>query len=492
MHPPYLPPPPPLPLPPRPKWQHPAVVITLLIVFPPAGIVIVWLCDWPQRKKIIATVVSGLWFALLVFTPSDDAKDEKDDDRADSTPTEAAEPVTRTAVPDFAGENLATAGDTAREAGFDSMSHDATDEDAAQRVEGNWSVCFQSPAAGTEAALGTTIDFAVVPEGTPCPSRDGAAVTHPEAPDVTGLPYADAEGALRDIGLTDIEADSAYTDVTLPAGHDDWVVCFQSPAAGEELRDPGTIPAPSPLHIRRRPEVTGLDSPFAVVSARPPTPPLPSSSAASDVYKGRAPPRNPNRNRRWTRKTTVASSTTKTATRPEQQAQPPSTRATPATAPPWTATTTAQPATPDPHSTTWYRVLSRQSVSERDRLFVNRNPVLRPLVVADAGVVRSVLQDELDLFPEHFALGGRLGLPEDALPDREVTESLAVEVALKQLLRRASEVGQPAVGEIGADVDLPVGVGDHVDDLHDRTIAAPTDNDAGCPPSERGEPSWRG
>ncbi|MGK5532749.1 PASTA domain-containing protein [Streptomyces sp. URMC 129] len=222
----------PNPPPPRPAWRHPALLITALVLLPPVGIVLVWRSGWPRRKKIIAAVVSGVWFALILFTPSED---EQPDDEP------RAEPRRTARIPDLTGRDLASASDAADDAGFRSTSHDATDEDAGQWVQENWSVCFQSPAAGTEAAPDTVIDFAVVRDGTPCPPRDGAAVPHPEVPGVLGLPFADAESAMREVELTGIEAESAYTDVPLPAEHDDWVVCFQHPAEGEKIQHPDTV-----------------------------------------------------------------------------------------------------------------------------------------------------------------------------------------------------------------------------------------------------------
>ncbi|WP_436800568.1 excalibur calcium-binding domain-containing protein [Streptomyces syringium] len=61
---------------PRPKWQHPVLIISLLVFLPPVGVLWVWLSRWPRRKKIIATVLSLLWFALVLASdpPPEDKK----------------------------------------------------------------------------------------------------------------------------------------------------------------------------------------------------------------------------------------------------------------------------------------------------------------------------------------------------------------------------------------------------------------------------------
>ncbi|MER5312204.1 hypothetical protein ABT034_31000, partial [Streptomyces sp. NPDC002773] len=68
----YAPPPPPA----RRWWQHSALIIVLLVFFPPAGIALVWLSRWGQTKKIVATVLAGVWFLLFLSgsrrrTPND-------------------------------------------------------------------------------------------------------------------------------------------------------------------------------------------------------------------------------------------------------------------------------------------------------------------------------------------------------------------------------------------------------------------------------------
>ncbi|MEU3301588.1 excalibur calcium-binding domain-containing protein [Streptomyces sp. NPDC006678] len=84
--------------------------------------------------------------------------------------------------------------------------------------------CSPDPQAGQQAVPGPTVTVT---------ARE--TVTAPPAaamPELVGDGFADARqqtASLTDGGLT---AYSAYADVGLPTDHDDWTVCFQSPAGG--------------------------------------------------------------------------------------------------------------------------------------------------------------------------------------------------------------------------------------------------------------------
>ncbi|WP_051717122.1 excalibur calcium-binding domain-containing protein [Streptomyces sp. NRRL F-5727] len=95
--------------PPRRWWQHPALIITLLVVFPPAGIALAWLGRWTTRTKIVASVLSGLWFLLiLVSEPEQEKKTPGGDPKpvvtasATATPTQTptVEPTTESPTPE--------------------------------------------------------------------------------------------------------------------------------------------------------------------------------------------------------------------------------------------------------------------------------------------------------------------------------------------------------------------------------------------------------
>ncbi|MGW8766266.1 excalibur calcium-binding domain-containing protein [Streptomyces sp. NPDC055815] len=84
----------PAPMPVRRRWwQHPALVITLLVILPPAGIALTWTSRWTRTTKIVATVVSGLWFLLFALSdpPKEDGgTDPKPATSATATPTPGA------------------------------------------------------------------------------------------------------------------------------------------------------------------------------------------------------------------------------------------------------------------------------------------------------------------------------------------------------------------------------------------------------------------
>ncbi|MFF9727032.1 PASTA domain-containing protein [Streptomyces gardneri] len=127
-------------------------------------------------------------------------------------------------------------------AGFNAISHDASDGDAGQWDDDNWKVCFQTSAAKKVGSM-PTLDFGVVRNEWPCPAKDGEPIPYPKMPKVVGQTFEKASTTLKPLALQAIEADSAYTDVTLPAAVDDWTVCFQDPEAGEEITYPKTTTA---------------------------------------------------------------------------------------------------------------------------------------------------------------------------------------------------------------------------------------------------------
>ncbi|MFK0220222.1 hypothetical protein ACIQWN_18755 [Streptomyces vinaceus] len=229
-----------MPAPVRRWWQHPVLIIALLVVIPPAGIALAWTSRWGQAKKIIATVLAGLWF-LTPFLGDPPEKAEADAKPAAASASPSASP-SRTEPPSLVGRNLKEARATALAAGFQVLSHDASEADAAQVAEDDWKVCFQTLAAEKPGAMGT-LDLGVVRTGAPCPAKDGDPIPYPKMPKVVGLTFAKASEALRPIGFQRVEPQSAFTDVTLPAAVDDWAVCFQEPAEGKEISAPSTTSA---------------------------------------------------------------------------------------------------------------------------------------------------------------------------------------------------------------------------------------------------------
>lgn len=241
--------PPPYPYPHAPVrrwWQHPALIITLLVVFPPAGIVLAWLIPWAQTKKIIATVLSGIWFLIaLVSDPPKKTETDAKPQASASAPSASQSPSqspSPSGPPSFVGQNLKAAKTAASSAGYNAISHDAADSNAGQWDDDNWKVCFQTPAAKQIGKL-PTLDFGVVRNEVPCPAKDGDPIPYPKIPKVVGQIFAKAAETLKPLGLQKIEPQSAYTDVTLPAAVDDWTVCFQEPEEGKEIQRPKTTTA---------------------------------------------------------------------------------------------------------------------------------------------------------------------------------------------------------------------------------------------------------
>ncbi|MER6916416.1 PASTA domain-containing protein [Streptomyces sp. NPDC000594] len=236
---------PPPPVPKRRWWQHPAVVITALVIFPPGGIALAWLTQWSRAKKIIATVLASLWFIAPFL--GDPPKDQKDDAKAKVTATATAAPSTSASPspsgpPSYVGQNLRKAKAAAHSAGFNAISHDASDDNTGQWDDDNWKVCFQTSATEQVGSL-PTLDFGVVRNEWPCPAKDGEPIPYPKMPKVVGRTFEQASTTLKPLALQEIKADSAYTDVTLPATVDDWTVCFQDPEAGKAIEYPKTTTA---------------------------------------------------------------------------------------------------------------------------------------------------------------------------------------------------------------------------------------------------------
>ena len=224
---------------PRSRWRR-AGTLALLVLLPPPGLVRVWRAGWSGRGKALAAGYSALWvLALCLALPFRTGGSGSGGDPA-AGGQERERNAAASVVPDLVGRSLTQAQDAAVAAHYAAIAHHASDGDAGRLAEGAWTVCFQSPAAGTPAPAGTAIDLAVVREGLPCPAADGAAIPYREVPEVRGEAFARAAADLEDVGLDRVVAGSAYADVPLPAVYGDWIVCFQDPEPGAEVRDPRT------------------------------------------------------------------------------------------------------------------------------------------------------------------------------------------------------------------------------------------------------------
>ncbi|MFD8825359.1 PASTA domain-containing protein [Streptomyces sp. NPDC059605] len=188
-HPPYPNPPAPV----RRWWQHPAFVITALIVFPPGGIALAWLGRWSRTKKIIATVLAGLWFVTPFL--GDPPKDEKDDAKArpavtrtvtaspttSTDPTPSPTPTPKPTMPAVVGKPYVTAEKAIEDLivrELDAFS--AYDDVDLPADHANWIVCFQSPDAGTTLVPEyADPDVSLVAPETRCPAEPHTDL-HPE------------------------------------------------------------------------------------------------------------------------------------------------------------------------------------------------------------------------------------------------------------------------------------------------------------------------
>ncbi|MEU4730523.1 PASTA domain-containing protein [Streptomyces sp. NPDC023588] len=180
-------------------WQHPALIIAALVVFPPAGITLVWLSRWNQTKKIIATVVAGLWFLALVL--SDPPKETTDAAKpqaavsvaptpsvsasatpaAPPTPTPTPDPV----MPSVVGKPFAEAEKTVEDVIDTEVTALSTYRDVTLPADyAQWIVCFQDPRAGLRiVAKSAQVNVHLVAAGTQCPAKKGGLL-HP-APEPT-------------------------------------------------------------------------------------------------------------------------------------------------------------------------------------------------------------------------------------------------------------------------------------------------------------------
>ncbi|MGK5728129.1 hypothetical protein [Streptomyces sp. URMC 124] len=232
------PPPPPHPYflrPARRWWQHPALVIAALTVLPPGGIALAWLSHWSRTKKITTTILAALWFVTPFL--GDPPKDPKSDAKPKAVAAAPSASPTPRRPPSFVGQNLRAAKTAAHSAGYGAISHDASENDAGQWDDDNWKVCFQTVAA-KKAGTMPTLDFGVVRKEWPCPAKDDEPIPYPKMPKVVGQTFAKASTTLKPFAFKAIKAESAYTDITLPATVNDWTVCFQKPEAGKEIEYP--------------------------------------------------------------------------------------------------------------------------------------------------------------------------------------------------------------------------------------------------------------
>ncbi len=158
-----------------------------------------------------------------------------------SVPPSSVEPTATPSVPAgpprLVGKVLEEAQEVADGAGYDVVTHDASDRDDGQWDADGWKVCFQT-AGGQRGGGRPVLDLGVVRVDSPCPAADGEAVSWPVMPGVAGATLVRAGETLEAVGIRKVRPESVYTDVALPSDPGTWRVCFQEPAPGEEVENP--------------------------------------------------------------------------------------------------------------------------------------------------------------------------------------------------------------------------------------------------------------
>ncbi|MEU2234831.1 PASTA domain-containing protein [Streptomyces vietnamensis] len=230
-------------------WQRSGLVVVALVVLPPLGIALAWLSLWERNRKIVASVLSAVWCVVLFLAGGsaeekpvhDDARPPKASGTAPRSPSPKPKPKP-SGPPPLVGKRLKDAKEQASAAGFDVVSHDASDQDARQWDVGGWKVCFQG-SAGQRSGGRPVLDLGVVRVEAPCPRADGGKIPWPAMPAVTGMTFGRAGETLGPIGFRKVEPESAYSDVELPGVADPWKVCFQDPEPGKTVENPqfGTV-----------------------------------------------------------------------------------------------------------------------------------------------------------------------------------------------------------------------------------------------------------
>ncbi|MFD9522480.1 excalibur calcium-binding domain-containing protein [Streptomyces sp. NPDC059979] len=187
----YAPVPAPAPRPPRRWWQHPALIITALVLLPPVGIALAWTSQWERTQKILATVLSGIWFLIPLL--SDPPKEAEGKGKAQTTAAASASPTPSTSpspspaqtaaptpsaeplMPSAVGWPYAQAEKTVEELIDGELKALSAYADVALPADhGTWLVCFQDIAAGTGLAPQSAAPAVhLVAPGTNCPAAPG-------------------------------------------------------------------------------------------------------------------------------------------------------------------------------------------------------------------------------------------------------------------------------------------------------------------------------
>lgn len=213
----HAPAPMPAPKPPRRWWQHPALVITALVLLPPAGIALAWTSQWERTQKTMATVLSGIWFLVPLLSDSPEEPETDARPRAAASPTPVPTPTPTPAatpsptpsadplMPEVVGQSFGQAERMVEDLIDGELKAQSAYSDVPLPTDpGTWQVCFQDLKAGTGLAprYASPVAHLVAP-GTACPPAPGTQL-HPQpaapAPAPTTAPPAAPEPEADDTG----------------------------------------------------------------------------------------------------------------------------------------------------------------------------------------------------------------------------------------------------------------------------------------------------
>jgi hypothetical protein len=187
--------------------------------------------SWFSSLAVLAVVL----LLLLLNSCGDDCSDKEPTTKVTVTATVTATP---SPAGSQIGETLATAREQVQRTGLSIAVHDASDQD--ETPASSWTVCF-------EKATLSKVDFAAVPQGAPCPKKDGGRIPWPKMLNVEGTTYARAVEKLGDRAgdvaiVAAYEDELAYDANNRSGDYANWKVCFQSIKAGKPLEaEPGII-----------------------------------------------------------------------------------------------------------------------------------------------------------------------------------------------------------------------------------------------------------
>ncbi|MGW9372944.1 excalibur calcium-binding domain-containing protein [Streptomyces xanthophaeus] len=170
------------------------MIVAALVLLPPLGIALAWMARWTQGKKIVATVLSGLWFLIALLSGGGEkaADDNKPGTAAAATaspgssaaaPGKAEVPSAAPALPTVVSMQFNEAEKALKAAGVAKVTALSAYTDVPlASYHSNWGVCFQNPEAGAAPADAT---LHLVGLGKTCPAAPGTRLNAEAKPTPT-------------------------------------------------------------------------------------------------------------------------------------------------------------------------------------------------------------------------------------------------------------------------------------------------------------------